>query len=213
MTNKIKTAVCTGLAGLVGLLPMRAKAGNASGHVGYMRSENPQTSYVETSVDYGLPGDVKANTFLDVYNDGGYFGKTTLTRKITNWLNARARAIHGNEYFSQAGIGVEAKIPMPNKMFAKLMFMPLWHDGDAPVKNKANAEYVVGADLGKGFDACAWGRINVADPEGPTWCAGGISLYKHAGKWKIGYDANLNSRGAGDLSSKIEHRLGVFRKF
>jgi len=204
--NKVEKAIAAGLTIGACLSPM-AKADEVSGDIGYIQSEDPKNSYTEACMGYGLPGDVKGFTFMDFNTDPekGYYGKSTLIRRVVDDLCARAQVVHGDEPFTKAGLGVEANVPMPKNTSAKIRFMPLWVDDEGIMNDYMEVEACLGANLGKGFSVGASGRINANDG---SWCTGGLTAYKDFGRFKVGYDGVLN-KGDGKLDPVLEHRFAV----
>jgi hypothetical protein len=192
-------------------------AGELNGDIGYVHSEEKDRSYVEANVFYGLPARIRGFTFLDFYRgEGGYFGKTILDKSLVKGLNLRGQVVHGNELYTQAGIGVSFDASgMPPKTFANLSLIPFWmsKDGES-IENKSVLGYCVGADLPYDFSIKCFGDVNLDSEDGITWEYGELELSRKIGlNGMMGYSAALANDGAGKSTPKLEHRIAIRFKY
>jgi hypothetical protein len=213
-TKTIKSVALAGLLGLSSLLG-NAKAGDVSGNIGYVQREETKSSYAEANAFYKLPFDVRGYTFLDLYNqDGGVFGKTTLTREIADsGISARVQAIHGNELCTDVGLGLEAKIPTPKGVTAKVNCTPIWINSDGKEDDTIKVGYFVALDLPWNMALSSFGEANVASPKGITWKYGEVELAKKIGNLSIGYNAGLECKEDGIATPKINNGIAIRYKF
>ncbi len=217
MTNIIKTIKTATLAGLVGL---SALVGNVSaapvcGDIGYIQRNGDASSYEEANAFYKLPAGVKGYTFLDLYNqDGTVFGKTTLTKDIANSsLAGKVQVVHANELLTDGGFGLEAKLPTPKGVVAKVNCTPVWMNGDGVEKDTVKVGYFVAVNLPKAMTLSSFGEVNVANDKGITWGYGEVELAKQIGNLTVGYNASLNSKGDGKLTPEVRSGIAVRYKF
>jgi hypothetical protein len=212
--NRVKSLA---LASLVGLstLATNVRAEGIHGNVGYIQREESKDSYAEINAFYKLPLDVRGFTFLDWNNETEtYFGKTTLTRAIADTgISARAQIVHVNELSTETGLGLEAKLPTPKGITAKVNCMPYWRNNCGEEKNTVKVGYFVSADLPYNMTLSSFGEANVANPQGITWAYGEVELAKKIGDLSIGYNASLNCQGVGKVTPEIRHGIAVRYNF
>ena len=211
-TSGWKQALVVGATLLSALTGTKAND-SFNGDIGVLANRNNRDSYAEANVFYKLPGEVKGYTFMDLYNDGssGYFGKTELTKSIGKNLALRTQVVHGNEFATEAGLGLKLTVPgLPKSTFATVYAMPLWANSNGREGNECKVGYFISQDLPANFYASSYGEANVSAANGATWGYGEIELGKKFGNWKVGLDVALNSAGDGKLAPALEAR-GVAR--
>lgn len=200
-----KTLMKLLLAIMLATTSVKAKA-QIDGDIEYIHSEFNKNSYPRTNFFYELPGDTKGFTYLEFYKDDkGYFGKTSLEKKIDYGINSKVQIIHLNEPFNHIGFGFSAGITYPKKGIAKISFMPKWYNNHGKKKKKIILGYYGSIDLFKGFNITSFGEWNIYDK--PKWTYGEISLSKKIGDITISYNPSL--RGKGDAVPNLEHRISA----
>jgi hypothetical protein len=166
--------------------------GSAEGIV----TKDKATSYVRLNDFYSLPGKIGGYTFIELYSGkAGYFGKTALTKEIGYGISAKGELLHCNEPFTEAHLGLEAKLAMPKGTTLKVKALPLCIDKDGRiVKDKVILGYFVNVDLAKGLSLSSFGEFNAL--KGGQWGYGEINLKKYV--WdgvSISYNPALISQG------------------
>ena len=190
------------------LLPMKAKS-QINGNVEGIKSFEAGKSYIRPNLFYDLPLGIKGYTFGEFYEDGdNHFIKTNLTKNIYGNFNARAQIINGTNLTDKIGIGPDVVIPTPEKIFAKMYFIPAFIDPKAKkIDNRSILGYFVSADLPLGFKSLSFGEINVAGKNGVEWAYGEIGLEKEILKdISLSYNPALRNDGVGKAVPRLEHR-------
>ena len=220
MTNKftkaIKSVALAGLVGISSLLGARAEEpAKVTGDIGYVQREDTKSSYTEANTFYKLPGKVSGYTFLDLANQGGgVFGKTTITRGLADsGIDAKVQAIHANDACSEVGAGLEAKIPTPKGVFAKVKCTPVWVNSEGKENNKVKAGYFVAMDLPWSMALSSFGEANLANDKGVTWDYGEVELAKKLGNLSVGYNAALVNAGDGKATPEVRNGIALRYKF
>lgn len=161
---------------------------------------------VRTNVFYNI-GNTKGYTWSDFGTEGGYFGKSTFTTPVSDKASLKTQVVHGNEPFTQAGIGATANVPyLPKGFYANVGVVPFWMNKNAEfVKDKAIASYYISASLPKGLLISSFGEANVFDRAGPTWSYGEIDISKQlTEKLNVGFNIPMTSKGPGKITPEIK---------
>jgi hypothetical protein len=212
LTEKIKKIAASTILATSLLMPIKAIAQSKSS-IDAIFHQDQKASYLRLNTSYDAPGKIKGYTAMEMYLDGkGYFGKTTLTKSLSDSISAKAVITHANEPLTQVGIGATMKVPTPKKTSLSFTLLPLWTDkkGDY-VDHKVIAGYAIGADLGKGWSVSSFGETNVAAKGGPQWAYGEMSVAKKiTDKLSVSYNPAL--RYSGTIVPKLEHRISTTLK-
>lgn len=201
MTNLI-TKIATGtMFVLSSLMPLKKAEAQLNGNLEYIHANGNEGSYPRTNMFYNLPKDIGAFTFLEFYNDGGYFGKTMLGKNINESMALKTEIKHIDEPYSKHGVGVEVKIPLPKNAFIKLKALPFWFKGKERIEDET-VGYFLNVNLPKGFNFNSFADI---DSKNKEWGYGEVSFNKNVGKLNIGYNPALLPRGK--LKPQIQHRI------
>lgn len=214
MKNKTRSIIASGLVGLAGLV--ETAAGQTSGGITYFASRESKSpapnSYVELDHSTQVSDTARVSGFLDLYEKGGYFGKTSLDKTISKNSGLRAQAVHGNEYLSQVGVGVNYTLPTPENTFAVVRYIPAWFDRNGNhVNNKQIVGYFASANLPKDLNLWSFGELNIGKRK-PLWAYGEAELSKKLTEnTSIGINAQLN--GKGGLTPEVVPRIAFRAKF
>lgn len=219
MTNKkIQTAKNLLLASALAMSPLarEAVAAPVSGSVEHLQStdESKGGSYERLNAFYSLPANVKGYTFVEAYHDGTAFGKTTLTKKVTDKFSIVSQTRSINEGFTDTGLGLQLNIPV-QKGYALIRLVPAWINSEGKsVDNRNILGFAVGKDLSEKVSAAVFAEMNLGAKKGAEWAYGEAQLMYSVGKdWNIGYNPALRNNGSGKLIPRVEHRFAVQRKF
>ncbi|HVY01789.1 MAG TPA: hypothetical protein VHA12_03435 [Candidatus Nanoarchaeia archaeon] len=216
MKNKtIQKAKNLLLAGalLTGALTTEVAAG-VSGNVEHIQSTEAGQSYERLNAFYSLPADVKGYTFLEAYHDGTAFGKTTLTRKLSDSISVVSQTRSINEGFTDTGIGLQLNIPVKNG-YALVRLVPAWLNSEGKsVRSRNILGFAVGKNLSDKVSAAVFAELNLNSKSGAEWAYGEAQVFYSPSKdWNIGYNPALRNKSAGSIVPRVEHRFAVQRKF
>ena len=205
--KKIKNILTKGAIAASAILPITQAEAQVSGNVEYIHSENTDRSFARANGFYGLPGNARGFSFVELYRNGdGYFGKSMITRDVVSGLRTKIEAIHSGEPLSRVGLGANFSVPgMPEGSFANFGILPLWFGDGKVVGNRAQAQYAFGLSLPHGFNVGGFGEWNLLGENGVEWGYGETELTKRLGLIKFGY--NMRLRNNGDASPIAEHGL------
>lgn len=183
-----------------------------SGSVEHFQSAEKDMSYQRGNFFYALPGNIKGYTFLEAYEDGSAFAKTSLTRKLSESVSALTLMRHINEGFSDAGIGLKYSVPFKentNGKYASLAFTPFWANADGHrVRNRAILGFAVGMDIAPKVSIGTFAELNLNSKNGAEWGYGeAYAKYKVNDKVSVGYHPALRNNGKGKIIPRVEHRL------
>ncbi|MBN2051906.1 hypothetical protein JW756_00205 [Candidatus Woesearchaeota archaeon] len=199
--------ICAAIVGALSL-PIKAKA-QVSGSLEGIAGQTKQSTYLRGNFFYGLPGKIGSYTFIELYQDGGYFGKTMLGREIVKGVSAKGEIVHCNEPLSQIRLGLEAKLPTPKGTTLQVKALPLSIDKRGSIiQDRFMAGYFADVQLGKGLSISSFGDLNLAAKGGPIWEYGEVSLKKYV--WdgvSIAYNPALISQGK--LAPRVQHRVTI----
>lgn len=205
LTKKFKTAIA-GLVLAAGIAATPTQA-QSSASLEAIKSMETGKTYFRPTITYTLPGDVQGMTFHEFYQDKTHFGKTSLTKKITDEQALMLQAVYGTAPDFKAGIGISTKIPTPQGTFAKAYFIPLWMKEGGIDKDRSIVGYFASADLPLGMKIHSFGEIDISG-KSPKWAYGEIGLEKQLTKdLSVSYQPAL--RGTGSVVPELEHRLDI----
>ncbi len=206
----MKNALFIGLASALIYLPIKKLArAEINGNLGYIHSEQSEKSHLEANAFYKLPLDINAHTFIDFNKNGrGYFGKTSLDKKINSHINPRVQIAHVKDIYSQAGLGISANIPTPKNVTAKINFMPLLYSDKELVDKKNILGYFLRFNLPQKFSLKSFGEWNLNSKNGCEWDYGEIELSRKFNNTTIGYLPTLIKK-QGSAIPKFEHRACI----
>ncbi|HJX06219.1 MAG TPA: hypothetical protein VJ461_05905 [Candidatus Nanoarchaeia archaeon] len=199
-----KAIVGAAIAGTLAM-PMKAKA-DMNGSLEAIAGPTKQSTYLRGNAFYQLPGKIGGYTFIELYQGGnGYFGKSMLGREIKGGILAKGEIVHCNEPFSEARLGLEAKLPTPKGTTLQVKALPVCVDKDGKiVPRKVMVGYFADVQLGKGWSISSFGDFNAL--QGGQWEYGEVSLKKYV--WdgvSVAYNPAL--KASGKLAPIIEHRV------
>jgi len=207
MKRTLKSLVTAGAIGLASLMSMKAEA-QVHGSVEYIQSEKSENSYSRLNLFYGLPEDVRGFSFIELYDNGdGYFGRTSLDRKITDDFGVRMHVLYVNEPISKAGFGLNWTPSLSENASARVSLLPLWIGNEGGViGDRMELQYAGRVDLPLGFNLSGFGILDLlAGKKSPQWTYGEFELTQNLGPFKIGYNpVLLNKRG---VTPDMLHRL------
>jgi len=211
-TSGIKGIVAAGLLGLASLT--QTASAQTNGGVTYFASENADKSHIQLDHSTRLTDSTRVSGFMDLHNKGRYFGKTSIDQNFVDRFGLRAQAVHANEYLTQAGLGLNYRIPTPKGTFAVVRYAPLWFDGDGNhISDKSTLGYFASVNLPEDFQLFGFGEINIRGNE-PSWAYGETELSKKVGdNLSVGLNLQLNGQGEGRLTPKIVPRVALRAKF
>ncbi len=178
--------------------PIKAMAQNSAT---YFMSKKPDVVRVESFNK--LPLKIGSYTFVDL-SKGGYFGKTTLNKSLHDNLGLEMKIVHADELMTKTGLGAHLKAMLPGEIFSKVSIIPVWYHKGGDMQNKTILGYFISKDLGKGYEASAFGEM---DLDSKQFSYGETSLTKQIGDLKIGVQAAMT--GDGDLTPDLEARVSV----
>ena len=180
-----------------------------SGNIGVVRSE--QSVYAEANAFYKPFSDVRGHTFMYLFDDNkGFFGKTTLSKEIGDVISLRSQAVHANDLVTKVGFGLEAKIPTPDGLVAKVNYVPFWKGSGA---QDATTGYSIRAKLPKETYASGFGEVNLTHEKGVTWNYGELELGKNIGNTSFAYTMRLNSQGPGVATPRVDNGVAIRYRF
>lgn len=210
MKKTIRNLIGAGIIGLASLFPMKNANAQISGDIEGIKSFESEQSYFRPNIFYDLPLGIKGYTFGEFYEDGNsHFIKTNLTRNIHGNLGAKAQVICGSNLTDKIGVGLDVVIPMPEKTFARMYFIPAFIDTKAKkIDNRSIVGYFVSADLPLGFKALSFGEINVGAENGAEWAYGEVGLEREVLKnLSLSYNPALKNNGTGKAVPRLEQRV------
>jgi hypothetical protein len=205
MTQKtlrgIKRAVVVGALALASVMPARAE-----GVTGNVRYISPMTengsAYTEVVASYAMPGKISGFTGMDLFNDGGYSGKTYLTRDASKGLQGKLQFVHDNDVYTNAGLGLEKTVAGKNASLT-IGAYPVWHSKDGLMDDKATLEYAASAKLPYNAKISSYGEVNLRNHG--RWTFGELSLTRSFGPVELRYNPALkgSSNGHNDLIQRV----------
>lgn len=199
-------------AGALSVMPMQEVHAQVNGTVEHIQSEESENTYLRGNFFYGLPGGINGYSFVELYRgDNGFFGKTMLTKKLTDELGLKVEALHSNSPLTQVGVGACVDVPMPEGSSLNIKGLPVYFDENGVVDDKAVIGYSGSVKLPGDFKLSSFGEINVGAKGGPEWGYGEIFLGRELGNIIVGYNPALKNDG--DLSPRLEHRVTVGVRF
>lgn len=186
-------------------------AGQVAGDLRYIQSEDKGASYPQVYAFYNPTQNVKGFTFMEFYA-GRYFGKTTLDKGVGKNIGVKAEVTHANEPLTRMGVGPSYVFPQIHKdFFAKVDILPVFvNKNGKQIKNRVAPGYFASLQLPKGIEASSFGQW-INNGKKTNWSYGEFELKKNFGKNHIGYNAAL--LGKGEFLPRVQHRVGVGRKF
>ncbi|MCF7872010.1 hypothetical protein K9L97_03165 [Candidatus Woesearchaeota archaeon] len=202
-----------GIAGLVlalGLATTPLKAQSTTEIEG-IKSFEAGKSYVRPTVGFELPGEIKGSSFLEIYGEKGYYGKTTLSKQVEGPISIIGQGVYGSGFDTRYGIGASVGGKITDGIYAKAHIIPLYVDDQGKVQDhKGVAGYYIGADLPLDMKISSFGEIRLDGGKGPEWAYGELSLSKElSDKLSVMYQPALKMHKQGDLKPKIEHRIAM----
>ncbi|MFH1174113.1 MAG: hypothetical protein V1725_03215 [archaeon] len=179
------------LAGLALALPAQA---DLHGNIKYLQAiEKKSTlcSYPETNLFY-TAGKIDGYTYLDVYNvdvysDGSYYGRTSLTRELVPYLCAKVEGEHDSKPLTDAGVGVTGKYAYGTGD-ASMSLMPYYLGEHGHVGKKVLLQFTYDQRLPFGFAFSTFGEWNVKTKQ---WGYGEAELSRRFGMLGVGINAAL----------------------
>jgi hypothetical protein len=175
-----------------------------SGSVEAIIAQEKQDSYARASVSFNAPLDINGYSYIELYRDGTYYGKTSLARDITRRLTAEAMVTHSGTPIRKVGLGVGLKLPMPRDWYAKVRLMPAWFKGKGAVLDEVMAVYSVGYSHGR-FNFSSFGYENLSKK---AWSYGEIDLKINIIEgMAVGYNPKLEATSSG--KPHLVHRIKV----
>ncbi len=217
--QKMALVGLTSLNMLFGGLEARAQSPKVSGDLSYFLSRESestaQNSYAEVNHSTKLTDKVKLSGAMDFYNSSaGYFGKTSLDTSLGKGVSLRLQGVHGNDLLTQVGAGLSYALPMPNKTFALVRYLPIFTDTDGDkVDNKQIVGYYASASLPHGLNLWSFGEANIDGANGPQWAYGEVELSKNLGNLSVGANLQMNGQGAGKMTPELVPRVALRAKF
>ena len=204
----LRNIATAGIISLTALtLPNKAMA-EVHGNIKYIKTteeSNSVGSYVEGNFFYELPGKINGYTFVDLYGkEHGYFGKTSLDKKIVKDISGKTELNNFNEPASEIGFGVKYQIPgLPDNAFANVSLMPFYFDKGEKIEGKTLLQYFAVLNLPRGFELSSFGEW---DEEG-NWTYGEIEFKKAIDPVGLSYNPALI--GLENSTPDLEHRFAI----
>ena len=207
--KKIKKGIVgISLALALGLSSVKAQP---SGSVELIKSLDRDHSYIRPTLTYDLPKDISGHSFVEFYDDGSFFGKTTLTKPIDGVpFSAAGQFVYGSDFDTQLGFGGSASTTLGEKGFVKIHYLPIQTSKEGQIKtDQRKLGYFVSLDLPRDVSISSFGELTFSD-DGPAWGYGELSLEKKVSdRFSVKYQPALKSKGEGKIIPKYEHRLGL----
>ena len=205
MTQKtlrgIKRAVTIGALALASVMP--ARADGVTGNIRYISpiTENG-SAYTEVAAAYQMPGKVSGFTVMDLFDEGGYYGKTYLTKDVNKGLQGKLQFVHANNKYTNAGIGLEKTVATKDKSLTVGVY-PIWHNKDGLMDDKSTLSYVASAKLPYDAQISSYGEFNLKNHG--RWTFGELSLSRKFGPVEVSYNPALtgSSNGHNDLVQRV----------
>jgi len=204
LKDKIKKTIATGLAAISLYMPMKASATDLD--LGVRDIQGSDSAYTEVTAGYTLPESIEGFTFIDSFDDGSYFGKTSLTKDIGLGDKIKSTIIHADDIYSSIGLGMSRDY---SSSLADLTvgFLPLWFDKEGDSLDQATLDYFVSVkDLPFGLDLTSFGEWIISEGSA-KFDYGEIMLSKKVGDITIGYNPALI--GDGDSTPDVEQRISI----
>lgn len=195
--------------GLAGIVSQASAQVGATAFVSRESQSSSPNAYVEVDHATQLPG-VYVSGFIDLYTEGGYFGKTSFDRTVGNGLGVRVQAIHANEALTQTGAGISFSPQTPEGTFLVLRYLPIWVDTDGNVEDKQILGYFVSVDFSKDITASSFGEIDVAGS--PNFVYGEAEITKKLTD-TVSVGANLQLNGKGGMTPEVVPRVAIRYRF
>lgn len=207
--KQAKTTLAT-IALAIGLSAGVAKA-QVGGSVEGIKSFEPGQSYVRPTVTFQLPEDIKGSSFLELYGEKGYFGKTTLSKQVEGPVSALVQAVYGSSFDTRYGVGASIGGQIADGVYAKAHIIPFWVDDEAKLqKYKSVVGYYIGADLPLDMKLSSFGEIKLDGEKGPEWAYGEIELQKKITEAiSVSYQPALKMERKGQVTPTLEHRVAI----
>jgi len=209
--GKIKSFVAGGLVALALAVstPVRAESKN---YADFFLSEKEGMSHVKVNQLYSLPGNIRSYSYVELYADR-YFGKSMLSKSLSDIIALRMDVFHINEPFTSAGLGLGITVPLPKDYSASFRVLPLWFDKKGNyIPDKVVVRCDAGFKPGSGWSLNAFGEVNVAAKEGPVWGYGELQLAKEISD-DVMVKYNIALRSKGELAPQLENRIGLSIKY
>lgn len=202
--QKIKIGIATLAAAL--MLSYGTAIAQTKATVEVIKSTETGKTYIRPSLSYKLPGEIKGYSFEELYSDRTMFGKTSLTKSITDEQGLLMQAIYGTAPKTTIGAGLYSKIPSPNGTFVKVHYVPFWIDMDGKKVDKSIIGYFASINLPLDLKLSSFGELDVS--KSPKWTYGEIGLEK-----KITDDMTISYQpaliGKGKVTPTLEHRIDL----
>lgn len=162
--------------------------------------------YLDVNFMFKLPRDINGFTFLYAKEGKGfYFGKTSLSKEINEYIAPRAEFIHTDKRaVASVGIGAQTDFNIPNgKIFVKAL--PFWVDTDTgEMQKKSTIGYFGGARIWRNFFAEGFAEWNVQT--GDLGYGETRLVYKSNG-FHVGYEAGMIKKEDGGIFPNLDHRI------
>lgn len=207
MTKSISKLAKFGLMTLASFLPMKSN-GQVSANVEAIVPEKTENFHVRSNMFYNLPSDIGGYTWFEFY-DEGYFGRTTLTKRVSENVGVGTHAVIGSGLKNRISPRIQLTIPTPEGLSANVSSNPYFVDSDGKVDNVLEVGYFVKKDLPWDMNISSFGLVNLTAKEGSQWTYGEINLQKQFSDFSISYNPSMINRGEGKITPEFEHRLNL----
>ncbi len=209
MKKTLRNITAGVILGASSLLPMKNANAQLTGSIEAIKSFKPKQSYVRPCLFYDLPANIKGFSFFEFYHNGNsYYGKTTLTKKVTKGIKLQAQAVHGSGFCNNYNLGLSANI-QNEKVSANFYCAPLCVSNKLKkIENKVLAGYFASIKLPFDTQLSSFGEWNLNGKNGVGWTYGEINLEKKLNKnLSVSYNPVLKNRGAGKPIPRLTHRI------
>ncbi|MBI2044889.1 hypothetical protein HYT23_02435 [Candidatus Pacearchaeota archaeon] len=169
-----------------------------------MHSDN---SLIRHNLRYNLPLGIKGSSYIELYPENGYYGKTSLEKELVRVVSFKLQAKHPNTLLYSVGLGVSGQVSTPNGTSLKLSIMPVWIDKNGKQNNRSYLSYYSRFKFPLRFKIDSFGEWNIASENGINWTYGELFLNKSISKSiDVGYNPRLVSDG--DAMPMVEQGVG-----
>lgn len=197
--SKLKN-ILAGVA-LATVVALSGQTAKAQSNVEYIQNAKQETSRIRPNLFYNLPGDVKAYTFIEFYNDGdNYFAKTTLNKSLGHGISARTEIKNSSFFKDYAKLGMTYSLPIDG-VSSSLKFLPF----NVNTSGEFSSPMTVGYSVSKKWGPVSLSSFGEYDIANKTWGYGETYVGYNVGQFEIAAGVDIRS----DLENVIKLDPGV----
>ena len=187
-------------------------------NIEYHMTGDPKTSKGRLNLFYGLPGQTKVYTFVELYPENGYFMRTMASTPInTHKTNLQVEMKNSNSFQDRAAIGLSQGFNA-GPLYGSMKVLPAWFTKEGYVPKAASVGGLAGITVPIGkkdvkVDISAFGEVNVQKKQ---WAYGEaeakLLIPTKAGQIDIGGGYNFNGVGKFVPDGQFRVKLGYHPK-